>query len=287
MLRNSTNSRAKLIASAAICAALYAIVNAATAFIRTPWGVGEFRPGVVIPAFFAITVGPLPAAVGAGIGSFVGDMISLVPAGQSNFLWSIGAGLPGNFVGFFLLGYLYEKMKSWKGFVFGTTVGLFVGNLIAAFGVVLLGMFFLPPSSLNSFNGMNIDLASGIGIGLLLFWFGTMFPFVIILVPPMVRLLRPYASSLSIGREYPDLSQGNRKLIWGWSIAVSALVLAALAVAILSGVAGIKDIVSSDGGSLFWIAIFIISAVSVLIVGAFIPQISPPRKDEKIPAAKT
>lgn len=287
MYSSFSSSRARLIASAAVCAALYAIVNAVTAFIRTPWGVGEFRPGVVIPAFFAITAGPLPAALGAGIGSFIGDMISLVPAGQSNFLWSIGAGLPGNFVGFLLLGYLYQKMKSWKGFVFGTTVGLFVGNLIAAFGVVLLGMFFLPPSTLNSFNGMNIGLASGIGIGLLLFWFGTMFPFVIILVPPLVRFLRPYASNLSIGREYPELSEGNRKLVWGWSILVSGLVLAALAVAILSGLAGVKAIVSSDGGSLFWIAIFIISAISVLVMGAFIPQIAPSQKIEnKVAASK-
>ena len=96
----STNSRAKLVASAAICAALYAIVNAATSFITTPFGLGEFRPGVVIPAFFAITAGPLPAALGAGIGSFIGDMVSLVPAGRSTFLWALLAGGTGNFLGF-------------------------------------------------------------------------------------------------------------------------------------------------------------------------------------------
>jgi hypothetical protein len=278
------NSRVRLIASAAVCAALYAIVNAATSLIHTPWGIGEFRPGVVIPAFFAITAGPIPAAIGAGVGSFIGDMISVVPQGSSTFLWAIAAGAPGNFIGFLALGIVYEKMKKWKGFAFGTTIGLFLGNLVAAAFIVYTGMFFLPNSTINPFPGMQTNLATGIGVGLLLFWFGTMFPFVIILVPPLVRLLRPYASSLAVGREYPDLSEGNRKLVWGWSILVAVLVLAALVVAIFSGVAGIKDIVSSKGGAEFWEAIFIISAVSVLIVGAFIPQLAPPRKPTEVTA---
>ena len=280
------NSRARLIASAAVCAALYAIVNAITSSIPTPFTVGEFRPGVVIPAFFAITAGPLPAALGAGIGSFIGDMISLVPAGRSTFLWALLAGGTGNFLGFLVLGLVYERMKNWRGFIFGTTAGLFVGNLVAAAGVVLLGMFFLPSSGVNPFPGMAGGLAGGIGIGLLLFWFGTMFPFVIILVPPIVRLLRPYASNLSVGREYPDLSEKNKKLLWTWSILVAVLVLAALAVAIFSGVPGIKDIVTGYGGVANWEVLFIISAVAVLIVGALLPQISAPTKKIENPAAK-
>ncbi|MDG6907107.1 MAG: hypothetical protein JRN20_15140 [Nitrososphaerota archaeon] len=285
MYKSFSSSRVRLIASAAMCAALYAIVNAATSFIRTPWGIGEFRPGVVIPAFFAITAGPIPAALGAGIGSFIGDMVSVVPQGSSNFLWAIAAGAPGNFVGFLVLGLVYEKMKNWKGFVFGTTSGLFLGNLVAAGAVVYLGMFFLPTSSINPFPGMAGSLAGGIGIGLLLFWFGTMFPFVIILVPPLVRMLRPYSSSLSLKGEYPDLSEGSRKLVWVWSILVAVLVLAALGVAIFSGVAGVTAIVSSKGGTLFWEAVFIISALSVLIVGAFVPK-KPEHMTEKVPAAK-
>ena len=282
----SMNGRARLVASAAICAALYAIVNAATSFITTPFGLGEFRPGVVIPAFFAITAGPLPAALGAGIGSFIGDMVSLVPAGRSTFLWALLAGGTGNFLGFLVLGLVYERLKNWRGFIFGTAAGLFVGNLVAAAGVVLLGMFFLPSSSVNPFPGMAGGLAGGIGVGLLLFWFGTMFPFVIILVPPVVRLLRPYASNLSVGRVYPDLSEQNKKLLWTWSILVAVLVLAALAVAIFSGVPGIKAIVTADGGALNWELLFIISAIAVLIVGALMPQISVPTRKMQNPAAK-
>ncbi|HXQ92396.1 MAG TPA: hypothetical protein VN739_05270, partial [Nitrososphaerales archaeon] len=213
-----TKSRASLVSSAAICAALYAIVNVATSFIQTPFGVGEFRPGVVIPAFFAITAGPLPAALGAGIGSFIGDMLSLVPAGKSTFIWAVGGGGIGNFLGFLALGWVYEKMKSWRGFVLGTTAGLFVGNLIAAIGVVFLGLLFLPLSSINPFPGMGGMTAAGWVIGLLLFWFGTMFPFVIILVPPLIRVMRPYASKLSANREYPELGEPNKKIVWTWSI---------------------------------------------------------------------
>ena len=120
-MRNSsvTRSKSSLVSTAAICAALYAIVNIATSFIQTPFGIGEFRPGVIIPAFFAITAGPIPAAIGAAVGSFIGDMISLVPTGKSTFIWAVGGGGIGNFFGFLALGWIYEKMKSWKGFVFG------------------------------------------------------------------------------------------------------------------------------------------------------------------------
>ncbi len=271
-------------ASAAICAALYAMVNIATSFIRTPFGIGEFRPGVVIPAFFAIVAGPVPAALGAGIGSFIGGMLSVVPAGSSTFLWAIAAGAPGNFIGFLALGLIYEKLKSWRGFIFGTTAGLFVGNLVAAAGVVLLGMFALPYSKLNPFPGMPGGLAGGILGGLVLFWFGTMFPFVIILVPPIVKLMRPYASKLSVSRVYPDLGEANRKVVWSWSILVAVLVLAALAVAIFSGISGVSAIVNSNGGALNWELLFIISAISVLLVGAFLPQISRP-VEAKVPSS--
>ncbi|MDA4112140.1 MAG: hypothetical protein OK439_06340 [Thaumarchaeota archaeon] len=264
--------------SAAICAALYAIVNIATSFIQTPFGIGEFRPGVVIPAFFAITAGPLPAALGAAIGSFIGDMLSLVPAGKSTFIWAIGGGGIGNFFGFLALGWVYEKMKSWRGFALGTTAGLFLGNLIAAIGVVFLGMLFLPLSAINPFPGMSNITAGGWVIGLLLFWFGTMFPFVIILVPPIVRLMKPYASSLSIGRQYPELEERNKKVVWGWSILVAILVLAGLAVALISGLSGVKTVVSVFGGSVNWEILFIISAIAVLVIGAFLPQISPRTK---------
>lgn len=267
-----SRSRAQLVASAAVCAALYAIVNALTSFVSTPFGVGEFRPGVIIPAFFALVAGPIPAAFGAGVGSFIGDMFTLVPEGKSTFLWAVGAGGIGNFVGFLVLGWVYEKLRAWKGFVLGTTAGLFIGNVIASAGVVLLGMFFLPTTAINPFPGMQIGLASGFFIGLLLFWFGTMFPFVIVFVPPILKYLKPYANQLSGTGNYPEIASPSRKIVMSWSIVVALLVLGAMVVALFSGFAGIEDIVGAYGGSLAWAGLFIVSAIVVIIVGAFVPK---------------
>jgi len=248
-------STARLVASAATCAALYAIVNILTSPIRTPWGVGEFRPGVVIPAFYALVFGPVPAAIGAGVGSFVGDMVSLVATGASNPLLALVAGGIGNFLGFLVLGWVYQKIKGWKGFILGTTSGLFVGNLWAAGGVVfLLG---LPPV---------------LTLGFLLFWFGTMFPFVVILVPALLRAMRPYASQLSANSSYPELVEPQKKVLWTWTVLVSVLVLASLGVFL-----GFQSSLSSSF-SIEWVEILlIISAISVLVVGAFIPNFSQPK----------
>lgn len=251
MSAKGSMNRAKFIASSAICAALYAIVNALTATLRTPWGVGEFRPGVVIPGFFALVAGPIPAAVGAAVGSFIGDMLSLVPSGASTPALALLAGAPGNFLGFLIIGYIFEKMHSWRGFILGTTSGLFVGNLWAAAVVVYLA-----------------GLPYSLMLGLLLFWFGTMFPFVVIFVPALVRYLRPYAGSLVIGREYPIISEPNRKVLWTWSILVAGLLLAAVVVLVVAQ----TGLVSSSGGALAWEMLFGVSAIAVLVVGAFIPQ---------------
>jgi hypothetical protein len=270
-------SNARFVASAAMCAALYAVFDAATSTLRTPWGVGEFRPGIVIPAFFAIVVGPVPAAIGAGVGSFVADMVSLVPTGGSTPLLAAIAGAPANFIGILLLGWIYQRFKSWKGFIGGTTAGLFVGNLWAAAFVVWLA-----------------GLSSSLLLGLLLFWFGTMFPFVVILVPAMIRYLRPYASKLSPTRDYPVITEPSRKLLWAWSLAVSVLLLAAMGALLIfqSGlVAGSPGAILNLGftrvklsGAMAWELLFGISAIAVLVVGAFIPKTSvgksPGKKEE-------
>ena len=250
-------SRVRLIASAAICAALYAIVNAITSFVGTPFGIGEFRPGVIIPAFFALVSGPVPAAIGAGVGSFIGDMISLVPTGRSTFLLALAAGGTGNFIGFLTLGWIFEKLRNWKGFVVGTTAGLFLGNLVAAGVVVLI-----------------LSLSISVMTGLLLFWFGTMFPFVIIFVPVLIRFMRPYASKLTPERAYPEIAEPNRIAVWSWSIIVALLVIGALLVALLAE----SGFISQNGGTQAWEGLFVVSAIAVVIVGAFLPKIFSPSK---------
>ena len=274
--------RSNLVATAAMCAALYAVANAATSFLSTPFGIGEFRPGIVIPVFFALVAGPLPAAIGAGVGSFIGDMVSLVPEARSNIIFALAGGALGNFLGLLVLGWVFQKLKNWKGFVIGTTAGLFVGNIVASAGVVLTGLYILPASftefgisNSNGLFGLPGGVASLIFLGLFLFWFGTMFPFAIILDPILVRLARPYAARLSVNGDYPQIDEPNRKIVWTWSIVVALLVIGALLVAIYSSTPGRLG----AGTNLDWEILFIVSSISVILVGAFLPQIS--RQGEK------
>lgn len=178
------NSPASALARMAVCAALYAVVNGITAPIGTPWGVGQFRPGVVVPAIFSITSGTLVGAVGAGLGSLVGDMLFLVPLGQTNYLLAVAAGLPGNFVGFMLFGWIVNRYKSWSAFTVGSVVSLLVGNMIAAAGVMLLAF------SSSTGDAFWMGLA-----GFTLFWEFTMLPFMILVLPVILRVLYSNPSS--------------------------------------------------------------------------------------------
>lgn len=180
------------VTAAALCAALYAVAKAATAFIPTPWGIGQFAPGVVVPAFFTIVFGPLVGALGAGIGVFVGDLY-LSTFGLTNPFLSLIAGVPANFVGFYLLGWLMYKWGSWRLFIWASLAGLVVGNLIAASVVV-----FYISTFLGAFWPLDVQLATTIGFTL--FWITTMLPFVLAIVPALVKVVsKSRLSSLTSG----------------------------------------------------------------------------------------
>jgi uncharacterized membrane protein len=180
------------VTAAALCAALYAVAKAVTAFIPTPWGIGQFAPGVVVPAFFTIIFGPLVGALGAGIGVFVGDLY-LSTFGLTNPFLSLIAGVPANFVGFYLLGWLMYKWGSWRLFLWASLAGLAVGNLIAASVVVLYISTFL-----GALWPFDVQLATTIGFTL--FWITTMLPFVLAIVPALVKVVsKSRLSSLTSG----------------------------------------------------------------------------------------
>ena len=80
-----------------MCAALYAVGSFVTAYIPSPWGFGQFRPAVVIPAFFAVLFGPMPAGIGAAIGTLIADSVKHGYLYHGSFL----AAVPGNFIGFY------------------------------------------------------------------------------------------------------------------------------------------------------------------------------------------
>jgi len=55
---------ALIIVATAVSAALYAVGSLTTAYIPSPWGMGQFRPAVVIPSFFAVVFGPWAGGLG-------------------------------------------------------------------------------------------------------------------------------------------------------------------------------------------------------------------------------
>lgn len=97
---------------AAINAALYAAVGYLTflgIFAPPPVGVVRFWPVVIIPGVFAALFGPWVGGAGAAIGIFASDMVI-----HGNALLSMTVGVPANFVGFFLLGYISKKKINLK-----------------------------------------------------------------------------------------------------------------------------------------------------------------------------
>lgn len=169
------------VAVVVVTAVSYVIGKAITAPIPTPWHVGQLLIGVFLPAFFAIVADTFPAAVGAGIGTFIGDVVFLVPLGATTPVLSLIAGVPANFVGILLFGWFAKRYVSWAGFVASTISFVTLGNLIAAVAVVL----FLP-------------LPTTLILGFVVFWNTTSIPAVLIGVPILVRAVKPLYGRTSI-----------------------------------------------------------------------------------------
>ena len=186
--------KTKQVAFVATCAALYAIAIALTASIPTPWGVGQFRPGVVVPAIYAFIGGASVAGWGAAVGTFIGSFILQAAGTGLGPLGSLVSGSPANFVGFYLLGWFVTKFKSWSAFVLGSFVSLLIGNLVAAVGVVFYLTYVFP-----TWATMMLSVKLGTIVGLTLFWTVTMIPFVLVVVPlVVVALNRTQLTSIEV-----------------------------------------------------------------------------------------
>jgi hypothetical protein len=164
-----------------MCAVLYAIGAYSTAYIPSPWGVGQFRPAVVIPAFFAVIFGPIPAAVGAAIGTLIADSVKHGYLYPGSFL----AAVPGNFIGFFLFGYIVKKKFTWGRFILASNVTLTVANLIVAF--LYITVFKVLYLSQPAYVALSWDAIVFLSVGLTIWWFVTMLPFVLLITPLLIR----------------------------------------------------------------------------------------------------
>ncbi len=114
------NLKTRDIAVIGICAALYAAFGRATDLGLTFLGVA-FYPAVVIPAVFAVLFGPWVGGFGAAIGIFIRDMLF-----HGNAALSLAAGVPPNFIVFFLLGYLASRNIEMKKIVTGVVLAIIV-----------------------------------------------------------------------------------------------------------------------------------------------------------------
>jgi hypothetical protein len=166
------------VTQSATCAVLYAMGSYLTAYISSPWGSGQFRPAVVIPAIFATLFGPFVGGIGAALGTLVADSIK---HGEL-YVRSLVSAVPGNFIGFYLFGWLMKRRFSWENFVKTSQVTLLISNVIVAFLYVYYRVFVdvsYPVAFANAW--------IYISLGLVAWWYVTMLPFVLLLGPPLIR----------------------------------------------------------------------------------------------------
>jgi hypothetical protein len=129
------------IAVIGICSALYAAVGILTANI-TFFGVG-FLPAVVIPAIFAVLYGPWVGGLSGALGIFIRDMFVHGNAGLS-----LAAGVPPNFILFFLIGYITYRNVGLKQALTGVAA--------VAVGLLIPTIMFLP--EVASFTGLSTEV---------------------------------------------------------------------------------------------------------------------------------
>lgn len=136
----NTRFKTQDIAVIGICAALYAAFGIATAGFSF-LGIG-FLPAVIIPAVFAVLYGPWVGGISGAIGIFIRDMfVHGIP------LLSLSAGVPPNFILFFLIGYIAHRNLSLKQAI--------AGVVIAAVGLIVPVAVFFP--DFLTFTGLSAE----------------------------------------------------------------------------------------------------------------------------------
>ncbi len=120
-----------------LSATLYAVVGILTSLgiVSPVVGVVRFWPAVIVPAVFAVLFGPWVGGIGAAIGIFISDMVF---PGHGNALLSLTVGVPSNFLGFYLIGYISRMNLRWKEAVFGMGAGCIILALAAYLAVQVL-----------------------------------------------------------------------------------------------------------------------------------------------------
>ncbi len=193
------------VAASATCAVLYAIGSLVTAGIISPWGAGQFRPAVVIPAVFATIFGGLPGGLGAALGTLIADSAA---HGQI-YVRSLVSAVPGTFIGFYIFGWLLRRKFSWARYFKVSQLTLLLANVIVAFLYVFFRAFIEA-----SYPQVFVDAWVAISLGLVAWWYVTMLPFVLLFGPPVIRavasafpgMISEEIKSSSVREEIPQRS---------------------------------------------------------------------------------
>ena len=99
------------------------------------------------------------------------------------YLGSLIAAVPGNFLGFYLFGYILRKKFTCGRFIFFSQLTLTLANLVVAALYILVDKTLY----MGQLSGLGRDSLALLFIGLILWWFITMLPFVLLMTPPLIR----------------------------------------------------------------------------------------------------
>ncbi|RDD53954.1 MAG: ECF transporter S component [Candidatus Korarchaeota archaeon NZ13-K] len=168
------------VAVSAVGGALYALLGYVSWLGLTFYGV-RFWPAVVIPAVLSCLYGGRVGGLSAAIGIFLSDV-----ATHGNALLSLSVGVTSNFACFYLMGRLAGGERySLRRYLAASTLSLIVGHLIIGFGLLLWSQYFPMPFQ-TSLTPLSLTAALTISF----VTFAWELPFVLILVPPIVRAVR-------------------------------------------------------------------------------------------------
>jgi len=236
-------SKSLIVSVTALNAALYAIGALVTAYIESPWGHGQFRPAIVIPATFATIFGPWVGGVGAAIGTLIADSIKH----QTLYLPSLIAAVPANFIAFYIYGKMLEKKFSWTSFIVSSIITLLIGNLVCA--ILLVAYYtYIIPVFLPQFY---LQLV----LGLTAWWYITMVPFQLLVTPAIVKAIAKAFPTItpedvlrsSLSKEMPTLHFSLALLLPGLlmlSIGVATLIEPSIALSLV-GVLRKAEVIAS------------------------------------------
>lgn len=207
------------IAAFAVNAALYAAVGIFFYFVLpVSFGLVRFWPQVIIPAVFAVVFGPWVGGFGAALGIFASDLVI-----HGNPLLSLLAGVPSNFVMFWLIGYISQKKIRWLPSVVTYSIGtvllaaiayiytdlIYVGIIIVSYIIFLVFALLAQkyvPKTWQSYNVASIvGLLSGSAI-------------IGLMVPVYFQYFAPDAIAITLG-------VGLENLIWTFTTEIPFLLI--------------------------------------------------------------